>query len=79
MEDRGVEVRMMPKKTKKPNENSQESTLGPLAKTLSEVDGDTPTEGEPDESASGGDIEPAPEGADEKGEAPPEGDGPQEG
>lgn len=69
----------MPKKPRKTNENSQESTLGPLAKALGDVDGDTPTEREPEEPGSGDDSEPVPEGAEEKGEAPPEGDAPQEG
>jgi hypothetical protein len=66
----------MAKNPKKPNENSQESTLGPLAETLSEVDGDKSSQSEPDEPASGGDSEPAPQGEAEKGEAPPQGDPP---
>ena len=69
----------MPKKPKKPNNNSQESTLGPLAKALSDIDAKKPAEAEPEEPGSGGDGEPAPEGAAEKSEAPPEGETPQEG
>jgi hypothetical protein len=71
----------MPKKPKKPNNNSQESTLGPFAKAVSDIDADKPsadkpTEAEPAEPAgSGGDGE----GEVGKGEAPPEGETSQEG
>ena len=69
----------MPKKSKKPNDNSQESTLGPFAKALDDLNGDKPAEAEPEEPGSGGDCEPAPEGEGEKSEGPPEGETPQEG
>ena len=63
----------MPKKPKKPNDNSQESTLGPFAKVVSEIDdkpsAEKPTQAEPPEPGSGGDG--APEGEAEKGEKPP--------
>ena len=70
----------MPKKPKKPNNNSQESTPWPLRLAVSEIGddkatGDKPAEAEPEEPGSGGDGE----GEAGKGEAPPEGDTPQEG
>jgi hypothetical protein len=68
----------MPKKPTKPN-NSQESTLGPFAKALSDIDANRPTEAEPEEAGSGGDSEPAPDGEGEKSEGPPEGETPEEG
>jgi hypothetical protein len=63
----------MQKKPKNPNDNSQESTLGPLAKALGDIDGDKPTQSEPGTPGTGGDCEPVPEGEAEKSEAPPEG------
>lgn len=69
----------MPKKPKKPNDESQESTLGPLAKALGDVDGDKSAEADPEEPGTGGGCEPAPEGESEKSDGPPEGETPQEG
>ena len=69
----------MPKKPKKPEDELQESTLGPLAKALGDVDGDKPAEAEPEEPGSGGDCEPAPEGESEKSEGSSEGETPQDG
>jgi hypothetical protein len=66
----------MPKRPKKPNDESHESTLGPLAKALIDVDGDNPTEEEPEGPGNGGDSEPTPEGESEKSEGPPEGETP---
>ena len=76
----------MPKKPT--NNNSHESSLGPFAKAVSEIpddkaSADKPTEksepAEPAEPGSGGDGGTAPEGEAEKGEAPPEGETPQDG
>ena len=55
---RPLKVRIMPKKSKKPPDNSQESTLGPFAKALGDVNGEKPAEREPEEPESGGDGEP---------------------
>jgi hypothetical protein len=76
----GVKARIMPKKPKKPNDNSQESTLGPFAKAVSEIANnktpeDKPADAEPEEPGGGGDSGMAREA--EKGEAPPEGETPE--
>jgi hypothetical protein len=90
---RGVQsglARNMPKKPKQPKNNSQESTLGPFARAVSEIDPNRPVEDKPAdtleatkpaEPGSGGDGGAASEGEGEvgKGEAPPEGETPQEG
>jgi hypothetical protein len=82
----GVKARVMPKKPKKPNDNSREGTLGPLARVLGEIDADMtsadkPTEksepAEPAEPGSGGDSGSAPQGEAEKGETLPEGETPE--
>lgn len=70
----------MPKKPGKPRNNSQEeSTLGPFAKAIGDLNGDKnsdkPVEAEPEEPSSGGDAN-APEGESEKGV---EGETPEEG
>jgi hypothetical protein len=67
---------------KKPNNNSHESCLGPLAKAVSEIPDDKtstdqPTEAEPVEPGSGGDSAPASESEAGKGQAPPEGETPE--
>ena len=76
----------MPKKPKKPNDNSREGTLAPLARVLGEIDADMtsadkPTEksepAEPAEPGSGGDSGSAPQGEAERGETLPEGETPE--
>jgi hypothetical protein len=68
-----MKARIMPKKPKKPNDNSQESTLGPFAKALGDIYINE-SEAEPEAPGSGGDGESAPEGGGEKSEAPSEGE-----
>ena len=72
----------------KPNNNSRESSLGPYAETLSEIDADEPSEGKParkserakpTDPGGGGDGDAAPGGRQEKGEAAPEGETPGQG
>jgi|HubBroStandDraft_6_1064221.scaffolds.fasta_scaffold2143405_1 hypothetical protein len=64
----------MPKNRKN---NSHESSLGPFAKAVSEIDPEKTTEAEPEEPGSGGDGDAAPEAKEEKSEAPPEGETPE--
>ncbi len=62
----------MPKKSKEPNDKSQESTLGPLAKALDNIDANEPAEGAVARQPPEGEAEPAPEGEPEKTEGSPE-------
>jgi hypothetical protein len=67
---------------KKPKNGSAESSLGPLAKVLTDIDSDKTSPDKPAEkSAPAEPAEPGTDGdgdAPSEGEAPPEGDGPQE-
>ena len=77
MQDWRVKALIMPKKPKKPSNNSRESTLGPLARVLGEIDADKtsankPTEIGPEEPGGGDDSGSVPEG-----EARPEGETPE--